>query len=126
MPSRMLLPQVWGSHASPTPSWSRSDWVGFGTPGQLSVASPTPSPSSSVEHWTQPLAASHASKQGASTGQPATHRPESTWQNGAQNSVVQPSRQDLNACQQASVQAVVLAVQPARQVLQLAVSQAVT
>src|SRR4029450_6999367 len=35
-------------------------------------------------------------------------------------------RQDRNACQQASVQAVVLAVQPARQVLQLAVSQALT
>jgi hypothetical protein len=32
----------------------------------------------------------------------------------------------MNACQQASVQAVVSAVQPARQVLQLAVSQAVT
>src|SRR5690349_55829 len=36
-----------GSHTSPTPSWSPSCCVGFGSPGQLSQVSVKPSPSSS-------------------------------------------------------------------------------
>src|SRR5439155_25684798 len=48
LPSRRPLPQVCGSHASPSPSPSASSCPGSGTPGQSSVASGTPSPSMSV------------------------------------------------------------------------------
>src|SRR5438046_4346605 len=43
----IATPPVHGSHASPTPSPSASSWPGFGSAGQLSVASQTPSPSAS-------------------------------------------------------------------------------
>jgi hypothetical protein len=76
LPSRMPLPHVWGSQASPSASPSRFDWLGFGTVTQLSVASGTPSPSVSGKHpGPQPFAASQPARQGASAGQLATHCP---------------------------------------------------
>ena len=43
-----MLPHVWGSRASPFPSWSRFAWSGLKTFGHLSSAPTTPSPSLSL------------------------------------------------------------------------------
>ena len=52
-PPPVTLPTVLskrGSHASPVPSSSRSDWSVLAVVGQLSAVSATPSPSSSASH----------------------------------------------------------------------------
>ena len=80
------------SHGSPTPSWSRSAWVGFATVGQLSQLSPMPSPSRS---WAGSDGQTpHASPVPSPSSEMRTSLAYHAYSNGLLNCSSEPSRRE--------------------------------